>query len=94
MHGWPDSKGLELLTKLRTAMVKGYSRLLLYEMVIPNRGASGNSTGLDIILMSLFAAGERTERSWHSLLQKAGFKILKIWPIEPAAESLIEAEIA
>ena len=93
MHDWPDSKCFEILSNLRAAMVKGYSKLLLYDMVIPDRGASGNSTGIDIVMMSLFAGCERTEHGWHSLLKNAGFKISKIWPVVPGAESLIEAEV-
>ena len=94
MHDWPDSKCHEILTNLKSAMTPGYSKLLLYEMVIPDRGAQGNSTGLDILMMSLFAACERTTQGWKILLESAGFRIIKIWPIEPASESLIEAELA
>lgn len=94
MHDWPDSKCHEILTNLKSAMTPGYSKLLLYEMVIPDRGAQGNSTGLDIIMMSLFAACERTTHGWKSPLEGAGFKIVKVWPTEPASESLIEAELA
>lgn len=94
VHDWPDSKCHEILTQLRNAMVKGYSKLLLYEMVIPDRGAQGTSTGLDLLMMSLFAACERTNQGWKTLLEGAGFRIVKIWPIEPASESLIEAELA
>ena len=94
MHDWPDNKCHEILTNLKSAMVKGYGKLLLYEMVIPARGAQGNGTGLDLIVMSLFASCERTEKRWKSLLGDAGFKILKIWPLDPASESLTEAELA
>ena len=94
MHDWPNSKCLEILTNLRSAMTKGYSSLLLYDMVIPDRGAQGTSTGLDLIMMSLFASCERTEKGWKDLLDTAGFRILKIWTIDPMSESLIEAEIA
>ena len=93
IHDWPDSKCREILTNLRSAMKAGYSKLLLYEHVIPDRGAQGNITGMDIIMMSLFGTAERTEHDWKSLLESVGFKIVKIWSIEPASESLIEAEI-
>ena len=95
MHDWNDEKSLEILLSIKSAMVKGYSKLLIYDMVIPDRGAQATSTGLDIIMMTLFGTSERTEQGWKKLLEDmAGFRILKIWPVEPASESLIEAEIA
>ena len=75
-------------------MTPGYCKLLLYDIVIPDCGAHSNNTGLDLIMMSLFAASERTQKGWKKLLEGAGFRILKIWPVDPARESLIEAEIA
>lgn len=75
-------------------MEKGYSKLLINENVIPDKGAHWVSTGLDLLMMSVFAASERSERNWRSLLESAGFKITKIWTYEPGTESLIEAELA
>ncbi len=94
LHDWPDQKCHEILTQLKAAMTKGYSKLLINEHVIPDRGAHMSSTGLDILMMSLLAARERTEQQWQTLLEGVGFKIVKIWSAEPGAESLIEAEIA
>lgn len=93
LHDWPDNKCLEILKNLASAMIKGYSKLLVYDFVIPDKGAQGNSTGLDITMMSLFGSSERTEQAWNTLLESAGLKIVKIWPVEPASESLIEAEL-
>ena len=94
LHDWPDHKCQEILIQLKAAMIKGYSRLLINEYVIPAHGAHMGITGLDILMMSLAAAGERTEQQWKTLLEGAGLKILKVWSNEPVAESLIEAEIA
>ena len=93
LHAFPDEKCLAILANLRSAMIKGYSKLLIYENVIPDRGAQATSAGCDILMMSILAATERTARGWRSLVARAGFRILKIWPVEPASESLIEAEL-
>ena len=94
LHDWPDDKCRDILAKTKVAMTKGYSKLLLNEMVVPDTGAPGNSTGIDLLMMSLFSARERTEQGWRTLLDGAGLRIVKIWHVQAEAESLIEAEIA
>ena len=93
-HDWPDETSLKILEHLKNAMDSGYSKLLINERVIPEQGAHWLTTGLDVIMMTLFGAKERTERDWRQLLQSAGLRIVNIWAFEPAAESLIEVEIA
>lgn len=73
-------------------MKPGYSKLLVNEIVIPAKGAHMASTGLDLVMMSVFAASQRTEEGWRRLLEGAGFRIVGIWGGEKGAESLIECE--
>ena len=47
-----------------------------------------------MVMMSILSAIERTEQDWRTLLESAGFKVVKIWTYEPGTESLIEAELA
>lgn len=93
LHDWPDSKAHTILTSLKPSVTKGYSKLLINENVIPDRGAHWLSTALDIAMMANFSASERTEQNWRTLLESAGFKVVKIWTYEPGTESLIEAEL-
>ena len=74
-------------------MIRGYSKLLINENVIPDKGAHWVSTALDMVMMANFSASERTEQNWRELLESAGFKIVTIWTYEPGTESLIEAEM-
>ncbi len=94
LHDWPDVKGEEILVNLKPAMTKGYSKLLINENVIADKGAHWVTTGLDLLLMTNLSACERTEQNWRKLLKSAGFEITKIWTYEPGTESLIEAELA
>ena len=93
LHNWPDSKAHDILISLKPALTKRYSKLLINEMVIPDKGAHWISTALDMVMMALLSASERTEEGWRALLESAGFKIFKIWTHEPGTESLIEAEV-
>ncbi|KAL4804202.1 S-adenosyl-L-methionine-dependent methyltransferase [Aspergillus unguis] len=93
LHDWPDEQCFKILAKLVAAMKPGYSKLLVNENVIPDTGAYWETTSLDLIMMQIGAA-ERTERQWHTLLESAGLKIIKIWTAQRGVESLIECELA
>lgn len=94
LHNWPDSKCKDILSNLKPALAKGYSKLLINEVVIPNKGAPAVSTGLDLLLMAVSSSGHRTEKNWQELLDWAGFRLVKVWAFEAGMEGLIEAEVA
>lgn len=76
-------------------MKPGYSKLLINDNVIPDTNAHGEATGLDIFMLVLFSALERTHGNWEALLAEAGLKIVKVWTSKhPNAQSLIECELA
>lgn len=74
-------------------MKKGYSKILINEIVIPDRNPHWISTGLDLMMLSLFPSGERTEENWRDLLTSVGLKVVKIWTFEEGFPGLIEAEL-
>ncbi|KAJ9213428.1 hypothetical protein DTO166G4_4871 [Paecilomyces variotii] len=94
LHDWPDDKAKQLLSNTREAMVKGYSKLFVYEIVLPPTGASISQATMDVNMMSLLSASERTQSAWERLLGDAGLKIIEIWPDPQECEMLIEAEVA
>jgi hypothetical protein len=47
-----------------------------------------------MMMLSLFASKERTEKDWRRLLEGAGLKIVKIWEHSEGVEGLIECELA
>lgn len=75
-------------------MVPGYSKLLINENVIPDTGAHWEATALDMMMLTLLAAKERTATQWRHLIEEmAGLKIVKIWDVGAGVESLIECEL-
>lgn len=93
-HDWPDSDVLRILANVKDAMEEGYSKLLIYEVVLPARGATSLMTTLVLSLMSCVSGLERTEEHWNDLLDKAGFCVNSISRHPRAVESVIEAELA
>lgn len=82
-----------ILKHTADAMKPGYSRLLIVDVVLPPTGASAVQAGLDVSMMGLLSAKERTHRMWEELLSGAGLRILKIWKDPKRLESVIEIEL-
>lgn len=89
LHDWPDNKCAEILSNLRQAMKKGYSKLLINETVLRDTGAPWQQTSLDMTMLSMLISRERTETQWRELLTAAGLEISGIW--SEGNESVIEA---
>ncbi|KAF2453061.1 S-adenosyl-L-methionine-dependent methyltransferase [Lineolata rhizophorae] len=93
LHDWSDETCLKILGRVKAAMRPGYSKVLINENVIPDAGAGWEATALDMMVMTLLSAEERTEKHWRSLVGRAGLKLVKIWSVENGSESLIECEL-
>lgn len=91
LHDWNDEDSRRILRHLAAAMEKGYSKILINENVVPDLGADWRITSLDLYMMALAASAERTEAEWKELLRSAGLKVVGIWTMDMAVESLIEA---
>lgn len=94
LHIWPDSICQKALGNIKSAMVPGYSKLLINDHVTPESDAYWETSALDLLMMSFHAARERTVTEWYHLLEEvAGFRIVKIWDGGKGNESLIECEV-
>ncbi|KAF2016211.1 S-adenosyl-L-methionine-dependent methyltransferase [Aaosphaeria arxii CBS 175.79] len=93
-HDWPDADCVRMFSNVKTAFKPGYSKLLIYEVVLPKKGATSLMTTLDLQLMNCTSGLERTEEHWGRLLEEAGFKIVGISKHPRAVESVIEADLA
>lgn len=93
LHDWSDERAMRIVGELKEAMRSGHSKLLINEMVVPATGASSIGTAMDLILMGVFSARERSQADWEKLLKDAGFRITGIFSDPMSAyESVIEVE--
>ena len=74
-------------------MEPGYSKILIDDMVLPDKGAHWKKTSLDLFIMTLASAKERTESQWRALLTQAGLRITNIWSMLENDKSIIEAVV-
>lgn len=94
LHDWPDANCVRILESIKGAMKPNYSKLLLYEVVMPPKGATTMAATMDMSLMSMNSGMERTEAHWRQMLEGVGLKVVGIFRHKRAVESVIEAELA
>ncbi|TVY47936.1 Demethylsterigmatocystin 6-O-methyltransferase [Lachnellula occidentalis] len=90
-HDYSDAKCREILQHVVKAMEPGYSKLLIFEWILPDTDSPLYPALLDINMMALFSGMERTEIQWRELLGSAGLEVVKFWTIGKETEGLIEA---
>ena len=93
LHNYPTPTVRTILSHIRAAMTPGYSKLLINDYVIPDKGAYWMSTALDLMMMAIYAAEERTESAWRELLRESGFRVVRVWEYERGTEGLVVAEV-
>lgn len=89
IHDWPDEPALAILRACHRAMAPGAKIWLLENVLAP--GATDAWTHLlDLLMLTLFGAKERTAAEHAALLKAAGFTDVVVLPGEPPW-SIVEA---
>lgn len=96
IHNHPDDRAKMILEQVAGAMKRGYSKLLLWDNVMPDKGAVTNTMCLDFQMMAFYAAGQRTEQEWKALIEdpEVGLKVTDIIRYSPQDQAVIEVELA
>ena len=91
LHDWADADAEKILTHIAGAMEKGYSSLLLHDVVIHEEDPRRMETSSDLQMMMLAVGRDRTEGDLKQLLGKAGLVLKKVWTTPLGPESIVEA---
>ena len=89
LHDWSDEECLKILGHCHSEMAAG-GKLLIVEMVIPERNIPSVSKFLDLGILLFLGGTERTEAEYRALLDSTGFNLTRIVST-PSAASVIEA---
>ncbi|KAL8966327.1 MAG: hypothetical protein Q9183_003419 [Haloplaca sp. 2 TL-2023] len=93
LHDWSNSRCQKVLSQTARAMEPGYSRLLIEDQVLPDRGANATQASIDMTMYVMTGGIERTQDVWRELLDSAGLEIIKIWSDTKGSVPVIEAEL-
>lgn len=89
LHNWNDEDCIKILKKCREA-ISSNGRLLIMDMVIKEDEPQVFEKSLDMVMLLLLGAKERTREEFEEILSKAGFKLNTIYPSQSPL-SIIEA---
>ncbi|KAJ5144350.1 OmtB [Penicillium atrosanguineum] len=93
LHDWDDETSLKILAQLVPAM-NSESLILIDDMALPDTEVHWWSATLDLHMLAMLGAHERTESQWRSLLDRAGLKLVDIRPYHPMMRhSVIMAQL-
>lgn len=77
IHDWPEEDAVRILTNVRAAARPG-ARLLLCEFVIPDHDRDFHGKWVDIEMLVVAGARERTAREYGRLFDQAGFRLDRV----------------
>jgi hypothetical protein len=95
IHDWDDADARRVLATCRAAM-SADARLLLVEAIVPERPRDApEAIRMDLHMLMLLRARERTEAQFRDLLASVGFDLRRVVPTGSAAGlSVLEAGVA
>ncbi len=88
LHDWPDAECVRILKIVIRAMGPE-SRLIIDDVVMPERGAPWQATYMDLSMMNNLGALERTRPEWDALLDQAGLKVIDVHQYDPKMQSVL-----
>jgi hypothetical protein len=89
LHDWNDERSTAILRQCRRA-VPMHGKLLVIELVLPSSEEPFFGKWLDLHMLVLLGARERTAEEYRALLESAGFKLARVIPTR-AGPSIVEA---
>ncbi|KAI1145459.1 O-methyltransferase-domain-containing protein [Nemania diffusa] len=92
LHDWKDDEAVLILKNIRRAIHQGPEcRLIVLESVLADGHSQRLARYADVHMMMMTGQGmERTEKDWHNLSEKAGWKIRAIYNLRNAWVKALE----
>lgn len=91
-HDWDDASCKQALQNIVAAMERGYSRILINERILPEKGASQLDCVVDLTMLTM-CGKERSRAEWDELLKSVGLQIVKVWTVTGSNQRLMEVDL-
>ena len=90
LHDWDDARCATILRNCRAAMSPD-ARLLISELVVPDRGLPPEVALMDMQMMVILSGKERTVAEFGALLAAAGLDLVRAHPTSMPSRMIVEA---
>jgi len=81
IHDWSDENSIAILKAVRKAALRG-SKLLLCELLLPERAGSPYALQIDVAMLVLVGGRERKLSQYDALLKASGWRLERAIPTE------------
>ena len=89
LHDWDDEHSVDILRQCRRA-IPAHGKLLVIELVLPAGEEPFFGKWLDVHMLVLLGARERTATEYEALFHMAGLKLARV-VATPVGPSIVEA---
>jgi len=95
LHDWPEAQAKDILQRVKEAMTPGYSKLLVFEAILPDRVSDTYPVmaAMDLHMMANFAASERTQAQWRELFESVGLSWSSCFELKGHSHGVMEVEL-
>lgn len=93
IHDWEDREATKILSHIKEAMIPGYSRLLINDVILPVHRPSRRDTSIDLHMLAKLGGKERTDVMLRGLVERQGFRILNVWGSDSSETRIMEADL-
>ncbi|MGO4445824.1 methyltransferase [Mycobacterium sp. 2YAF39] len=90
IHDWDDDISEKILRNVRTSIAPN-GRLLLLEVVLPERATANWGAVLDTEMLVSTGGRERTRAEFANLMARCGFRLTRVVPTATPMMSIVEA---
>ncbi|KAK4552267.1 hypothetical protein LTR86_010437 [Recurvomyces mirabilis] len=90
LHNWASPVCHTILSNLRAAMIPGYSKILIGNIILPEENVPLRNSGLDIAMLFLHSGAQRSEAEWRGLVEGAGLAVEKVWYPPGDGDGIVE----
>ncbi|KAK6425019.1 hypothetical protein LTR95_016311 [Oleoguttula sp. CCFEE 5521] len=93
LHDWDDKNCTLILQNVAKGMDMD-SRIAINDLLVPDSGSSRSLTSMDLGMMALGSATERTESQWRKLVEAASLRVTEVFrPFDPSSECVVEVAL-
>ena len=78
IHNWQDEPSKVILSQISKVMVPD-SILIVDDVIMPEIGASWKQSSMDLAMMTMLAALERTKEHFSRMFKECGLQLRDVW---------------
>lgn len=93
MHNNGHGTCQNILRQIAGAMKKGYSKILISDVVLPSTKCPLPAVGLDLGMMAMHSGMERSASQWSELFHSVGLELVQVYHDDETDSAMVEGQL-